>query len=100
MDGIHNMGVMERFVQSEIQRILAEFKRLLKNEGVIVLFWPWKHCWTEIVSEIRPLFPETRSILDSFDLASILRKVALKLVSTKLSAKDLFLHKVVILRRI
>jgi SAM-dependent methyltransferase len=100
MDGIYNVGVMEHFVPREIERILAEFKRLLRDEGVIVLFWPWKYCWTEIVSKIRPLFPKTPSILDSFDLSGILNKVGLKLVSTKLSAQDLFLHKVVTLRKI
>jgi SAM-dependent methyltransferase len=100
LDGIYNVGVMEHFVPTEIKRILAEFKRMLKDEGVIVLFWPWKYCWTEIVSKIRPLFPRTPSILDSFDLGSILRRVGLRLVSTKLSAQDLFLHKVVILRKI
>lgn len=39
-DGIYNLGVMEHFSEDEIHRILTEFYRVLKKEGVIVLFWP------------------------------------------------------------
>jgi SAM-dependent methyltransferase len=39
-DGIYNLGVMEHFSEEEIHRILSEFRRVLKKEGVIILFWP------------------------------------------------------------
>jgi len=39
-DGIYNLGVMEHFTEEEIARILAEFNRILKYGGRIVLFWP------------------------------------------------------------
>ncbi len=39
-DGIYNLGVMEHFTEDEIARILAEFHRVLKPGGKIVLFWP------------------------------------------------------------
>ena len=39
-DGIYNLGVMEHFTEEEIARILAEFNRVLKPGGRIVLFWP------------------------------------------------------------
>ena len=39
-DGIYNLGVMEHFSRSEIEKILAEFKRVLKPGGKILLFWP------------------------------------------------------------
>lgn len=39
-DGIYNLGVMEHFTESEITRILNEFRRVLKPNGKIVLFWP------------------------------------------------------------
>ncbi|MCO6500296.1 MAG: class I SAM-dependent methyltransferase [Vicingus serpentipes] len=39
-DGIYNLGVMEHFKEDEIQLILKEFKRILKPNGKIVLFWP------------------------------------------------------------
>lgn len=40
MDGIFNFGVMEHFTLREIWGILAEFKRVLRPEGRLVLFWP------------------------------------------------------------
>ncbi len=39
-DGIYNLGVMEHFTEKEIINILKEFKRILKKNGKIVLFWP------------------------------------------------------------
>jgi dolichol-phosphate mannosyltransferase len=40
VDGIYNLGVMEHITEAEIKRILAEFRRILKPDGKIVLFWP------------------------------------------------------------
>jgi dolichol-phosphate mannosyltransferase len=40
VDGIYNLGVMEHFTEEEIQKILREFRRVLKKDGRIVLFWP------------------------------------------------------------
>lgn len=39
-DGIYNLGVMEHFTEDEISKILIEFRRVIKPEGKIVLFWP------------------------------------------------------------
>ena len=39
-DGIYNLGVMEHFSVDEIRLIIDEFKRVLKPDGRIVLFWP------------------------------------------------------------
>jgi predicted SAM-dependent methyltransferase len=40
VDGVYNLGVMEHFTEEEISRILAEFSRIIKPQGKIVLFWP------------------------------------------------------------
>jgi dolichol-phosphate mannosyltransferase len=40
LDGIYNLGVMEHFTEDEIRLILKEFRRVIKPEGKIVLFWP------------------------------------------------------------
>lgn len=40
VDGVYNLGVMEHFSHEEIQKSLAEFKRVLKPGGKMVLFWP------------------------------------------------------------
>lgn len=39
-DGIYNLGVMEHFSDEEIDQILAEYHRVLRANGRIVLFWP------------------------------------------------------------
>lgn len=39
-DGIYNLGVMEHFSEEDIQIILAEFRRVLKSGGKLLLFWP------------------------------------------------------------
>ena len=40
MEGIYNLGVMEHFTEEEIDRILAEFRRVLSDEGRLIVFWP------------------------------------------------------------
>jgi ubiquinone/menaquinone biosynthesis C-methylase UbiE len=42
LDGIWNVGVMEHFYEHEINSILKEFKRVLKNDANIIIFWPMK----------------------------------------------------------
>lgn len=39
-DGVYNLGVMEHFLEPEIQQILSEFRRVLKPGGKVVMFWP------------------------------------------------------------
>jgi SAM-dependent methyltransferase len=40
LDGIWNVGVMEHFLHDQIDRIMAEFHRVLKPGGVVILLWP------------------------------------------------------------
>jgi len=39
-DGIYNLGVMEHFPAEEITAILQEFRRVLKPDGRLLIFWP------------------------------------------------------------
>jgi dolichol-phosphate mannosyltransferase len=39
-DGLYNLGVMEHFEEHQLRQILAEFNRILKPGGRLVLFWP------------------------------------------------------------
>ncbi|MBK9282917.1 MAG: class I SAM-dependent methyltransferase [Sphingobacteriaceae bacterium] len=39
-DAIYNLGVMEHFTETEINLILIEFKRVLKDGGRLVILWP------------------------------------------------------------
>lgn len=40
LDGVYNLGVMEHFEEPEIEKILLEFKRVIKPGGKIIIFWP------------------------------------------------------------
>ena len=40
IDGIWNVGVMEHFTHRQIDMILAEFRRVLKPSGRLILLWP------------------------------------------------------------
>jgi dolichol-phosphate mannosyltransferase len=40
LDGVYNLGVMEHFTDEEITAIFREFRRVLKDDAKILLFWP------------------------------------------------------------
>jgi len=40
LDGLWNVGVMEHFTLAEVDRMLAEFHRVLKPGAPLILFWP------------------------------------------------------------
>jgi SAM-dependent methyltransferase len=40
IDGIWNVGVMEHFTHEQIDQIMREFHRVLKQKGIIILLWP------------------------------------------------------------
>lgn len=48
VDGIWNVGVMEHFSMEDIDKILQEFKRVLKKNGKVILFWPMVFSFHEI----------------------------------------------------
>ena len=40
VDGIYHLGLMEHFTERDIHRILAEFHRVVKPDGRMIVFWP------------------------------------------------------------
>ncbi len=40
IDGIWNVGVMEHFTHEQIDQIMLQFYRVLKQKGTVILFWP------------------------------------------------------------
>ena len=52
VDGIWNIGVMEHFTANHIDKILKEFRRVIKNDGCILLFWPMVYAPYEIFISI------------------------------------------------
>ena len=52
IDGIWNVGVMEHFTHLQIGEMLKEFRRVLKDDGKVVLFWPMIYSPYEIFINI------------------------------------------------
>lgn len=101
LDGIYNIGVMEHFSFQENIILIKEFKRILKPCSIIILYWPWKYCWVELVSKIKPLFPKSPSMFGDFDISSLIETIRdLEILAIGHSIKDIYIHKIVILRKI
>ncbi len=42
-DGLYNLGLMEHFTEPDIDRLLTEFRRVLKPDGKVLFFWPVRY---------------------------------------------------------
>jgi ubiquinone/menaquinone biosynthesis C-methylase UbiE len=112
-DGIYNLGVHEHFTNDENQKIFKEFKRVLKPNGKIVLFWPPKFSLSVIVlntthfilndilgKKIR-LHPEEISLIESKQqVKEILKTAGFKMTKYYFGLKDLFTHCVIVAKKI
>jgi SAM-dependent methyltransferase len=112
-DGVYNLGVMEHFTKEEDKKILQEFRRVLKPNGKIVLFWPPKYGPTVLFlnsthfilnnilrMNIR-LHPEEISLVESKkQVEDILQKCGFKLLKFYFGPKDLFTHCIVIAKKV
>lgn len=112
-DGVYNMGVMEHFTKNEDIRILKEFKKVLKKDGKIVLFWPPKFgisviflnsthfILNNILKRNVRLHPEEISLIQSKkQVKEILKKSGFKLEKFYFGPLDLFTHCIVIAKAV
>ena len=109
-DGIYNLGVMEHYKEEEIAQILNEFKRVLKSNGKIILFWPTEYSLSVIFLKLVNYFfrfglkkniilypPEVTRIKSVKHIQDICRSVNIHLENYYFCASDLFTHGVVVL---
>jgi ubiquinone/menaquinone biosynthesis C-methylase UbiE len=112
VDGIWNVGVMEHFTREDIDKILSEFSRVLKEDGYIILFWPMVYSPYEIIINIVEfiinkftkkhfqVYPDEVSRLSSRGQAEmILKKNNFKNPETFFNYRDAFSFAVVIGRK-
>jgi SAM-dependent methyltransferase len=112
MDGIYNLGVMEHFSEEEINRIMLEFRRILKKDGVIILFWPPRYGATIIFlkgihfffnsvlgKNVRLHPPEPSLIKSRGHVETMVRRAGFRMVSYHFGIADLFTYGVVILEK-
>lgn len=112
-DGIYNLGVMEHFSEEEINKILIEFKRVLKPNGKLVIFWPPKFGPTVIILNIfhfilNKIFckktkfhpPEITLIKSKKQAKEIFEKSGFKIEKYYFGIKDAFTHIIIIAEKI
>ena len=103
IDGVFNFGVMEHFTEPQIGAILAEFRRVLKSDGRLVLFWPpvfglsvlALSSWLAAVNRFRrpplQLYPDEVSRLKSFGWArALLARHGFRVIRMEFGWRDLF----------
>jgi len=111
-DGIYNLGVMEHFTKEENIKILKEFRRILKTDGKIVLFWPPRFGLTvmflnslhfifnNILRKNIRLHPEEISLARSKKhVEEILNASGFKLIEFYFGPADLFTHYVILAKK-
>ena len=101
--GVYNLGVMEHFTADEITRILLEFRRVLRPDGRLLIFWPMAcapsvqvlkavHCvlgwFTARPTQLHP--PEVSLLMSSREAGEYIRKGGFKLERFSYGARDLF----------
>ncbi|MDQ3244311.1 MAG: glycosyltransferase [Gemmatimonadota bacterium] len=112
-DGVYNLGVVEHFDRGEISMLLAQFHRVLKPEGKLVIFWPHSRAtsvavlrtahWllNDVMGKPTRLHPPEVSLLRSQEWArSLLRDAGFRMVDYSFGPRDLFVQAVVVAEKL
>ena len=112
LDGIYNLGVMEHFNSNEIDAILKEFYRVLKPNGIVIVFWPPEYglsvLFFKVLKRVLKLFTgksyklhpdefcrvQSRSYADYFFVRG-----NFKVLSYSFGARDLFTYVTVVAQK-
>lgn len=112
-DGIYNLGVHEHFLGSENMKIFQEFRRVLKPNGKLVLFWPPKFgisvmflnsvhfILNNLLGRKIRLHPDEVSLIESKkQVENLLKENGFRLTDFYFGLKDLFTYCVVIAKKL
>jgi SAM-dependent methyltransferase len=112
-DGVFNLGVMEHFNDIEMVNALIELRRVIKNDGVILLFWPPK--WglsvvvlktvhwiaSKVFNKNLNLHPAEINLLRSRShCQDFCVSANLEIVGFRFGPRDLFTHQIVALKKV
>jgi dolichol-phosphate mannosyltransferase len=108
-DGVYNLGVLEHFQPPDIEKILAEFYRVLKPGGKVVIFWPHRRGSSVLVLNTahwlmgrvlgngERLHPQEVSLVRSrIQVKSLLTCAGLKMLDYSFTLRDAFVQVVVV----
>ncbi len=108
-DGVYNLRVLEHFTAEELQLILAQFHRVLKPGGKLVIFWPHARAtsvavlkgahWllNDVLGSPTKLHPPEISLLRSRQwVEALLHNAAFRLADYSFGARDFFVQAVVV----
>jgi ubiquinone/menaquinone biosynthesis C-methylase UbiE len=112
LDGLYNLGVMEHFSEEEIHTILLEYHRVLKSDGVAILFIPPEYGSTVIFFKVvhyvlnsvmkRDIYfqpPEPNRIKSKKWIERIVQSAGFELAETNFALNDFFTYMVVVLKK-
>ena len=110
-EGIYNLGVMEHFTEAQIRDILNEFRRVLKPDAKLLLFWPHACASSAMVLdtahwvlndvlhrnvELHP--PEITRVQSQEQIGRLLHDAGFALQDYYFGAKDFFVQAVIVAR--
>jgi dolichol-phosphate mannosyltransferase len=107
-DGYYNLGVVEHFTSTEIDKILKEAHRVLRPHGRVVLFWPLAKATSVAVLGVAhrlmnrgggkaQLHPPEISLLTGRAMAEqCLERAGFRLVSYDFGAKDVWIQAAIV----
>ena len=109
VDGVYNLGVLEHFTPSAIQRFLEESRRVLRPGGKVIIFWPHQNATSVAVLKVvhwfrrrvlkkqQPLHAPEISLLPSKTHAlNVLREAGFEPVDYYFGAADFWVQAVVV----
>jgi len=112
-DGIYNLGVFEHFGMADINKILKGFNRILKKNGIIVIFWPPEYgisvfSFKVLVFILKNLFsmknvefhpPEPSRIKSKKEITKIFSNNGFKVIEYYFGVRDLFTNVAIVARK-
>lgn len=112
IDGVYSLGVMEHFYPEEIMRVLREFCRILKPQGIVILFWPpkfgtsvlflkaWHYLLNNIFKKNIQFHPDEVSLLESKkQITDFADRSGFTMVDYHFGINDLFTQVVIVLQK-
>lgn len=108
--GLYNLGVLEHFTEQEIEKILREFRRILRPDGKLLMWWPPEFGFSvfllNILAKLSRFFgsneseptvpPEISRIKSKAWVERLLSRADLELVEYSFGPQDLFTQVLVV----